>query len=59
MLTTPEEVRVIIEAQGIFGTEFPNRLTPESYITATSDLGPKFSGTVELNTPDVDPTTVG
>lgn len=47
--------QVIIDAQAIFGTEFRNRLTPESDITATSDLGPEFSGTVELNTPDVDP----
>ena len=48
--------RVIITAQGIFGTEFREELTPQSDITATSELGPEFSGTVEINTPDVDPT---
>ncbi|MBO9998688.1 MAG: S-layer family protein, partial [Cyanobacteria bacterium SID2] len=44
--------RVEITAQGIFGTAFRESLTPESDITATSDLGPAFSGIVELNTPD-------
>jgi filamentous hemagglutinin family protein len=47
--------RVIIDTQGIFGTQFRNQPTKESDITASSDLGPKFSGTVEINTPDVDP----
>ncbi|MDJ1181328.1 S-layer family protein [Roseofilum sp. BLCC_M91] len=47
--------RVIITAQGIYGTEFRNQLTPESDITATSALGPQFSGVVEINTPDIDP----
>ncbi|MBD2181334.1 two-partner secretion domain-containing protein [Aerosakkonema funiforme] len=47
--------RVSISAQGIFGTQFRNELTPQSDITATSDLGPQFSGVVEINTPDVDP----
>lgn len=46
---------VRINAQGIFGTEFRNQLTPLSDITATSDQGPQFSGTVQINTPDVDP----
>jgi filamentous hemagglutinin family protein len=49
--------RVIIGAQGIFGTEFREAETLESDITATSELGPQFSGTVELNTPDVDPSS--
>jgi large exoprotein involved in heme utilization and adhesion len=50
--------RVIIDAQGIFGTEFRERENPAtSDITATSDLGPEFSGTVEINTPDVDPSS--
>ncbi|TAO04868.1 MAG: filamentous hemagglutinin N-terminal domain-containing protein [Phormidium sp. SL48-SHIP] len=49
--------RVIINTQGIFGTEFRDELTPESDITATSDLGAEFSGSVELNTPDVDTAT--
>nr|WP_242037596.1 filamentous hemagglutinin N-terminal domain-containing protein [Coleofasciculus sp. FACHB-SPT9] len=47
--------RVIITAQGILGTEFREEQTPQSDITATSELGPEFSGTVEINTPDVDP----
>jgi filamentous hemagglutinin family protein len=47
--------QVAIAAQGIFGTEFRDRLTPESDITATSELGAAFSGTVTLVTPDVDP----
>jgi filamentous hemagglutinin family protein len=47
--------RVIINAQGIFGTQFRLEETPESDITATSALGPQFSGTVQINTPDVDP----
>ena len=47
--------RVIVNAQGIFGTEFRERQTPLSDITATSQLGPQFSGIVEINTPEVDP----
>ncbi|MBR8834840.1 MAG: filamentous hemagglutinin N-terminal domain-containing protein [Stigonema ocellatum SAG 48.90 = DSM 106950] len=39
--------RVVVNAKGIF--------TPESDITASSELGPAFNGTVKLNTPDVDP----
>ena len=46
--------RVTIAAQGIFGTEFRDRLTPESDITATSELGAEFSGTVTILTPDID-----
>ena len=48
--------RIRINAQGIFGTEFRNQRTPLSDITASSNLGPEFSGTVEINNPDVDPT---
>lgn len=47
--------RVSITATGIFGTQFRNFQTPDSDITATSELGPQFSGAVEINTPDVDP----
>ncbi|MFB2876390.1 hypothetical protein ACE1CC_05810, partial [Aerosakkonemataceae cyanobacterium BLCC-F46] len=47
--------RVIINAQGIFGTKFRPDTTPQSDITATSKLGPQFSGTVEVNTPAIDP----
>ena len=48
--------RVVVTANTILGTEFREQLTSESDITATSDLGPEFNGTVELNTPDIDPT---
>lgn len=47
--------RVRITAEGIFGTEFRDDNTPESDITASSDLGAEFSGTVEISTPDIDP----
>ncbi len=47
--------RVIINALGIFGTEFREQLTPDSDITATSERGASFSGTVEINAPDPDP----
>ncbi len=47
--------QVAISARGIFGTVFREALTPESDITATSELGAAFSGTVTLTTPDVDP----
>jgi filamentous hemagglutinin family protein len=46
--------RVTIEALGIFGTQFRNAPTLESDITATG-ASPNLSGTVELNTLDVDP----
>lgn len=47
--------RVSIAADGIFGIRFREQLTSESDITASSALGADFSGTVNLNTPDVDP----
>ena len=47
--------RVSISAKAIFGTEFRTQLTSESDITATSQLGPAFSGTVEITSPEVDP----
>ncbi|MCT7982899.1 S-layer family protein [Laspinema sp. A4] len=46
--------RVSIDAEGIFGTDFRETPTNRSDITATSELGPEFSGSVELNTPDTD-----
>ncbi len=46
--------RVSIEALAIVGTAFRETSTPQSDITATSDRGPEFSGTVILETPDVD-----
>jgi large exoprotein involved in heme utilization and adhesion len=47
--------RVIVNAIGIFGTQFRLQNTPLSDITATSELGPQFNGLVELNTPGIDP----
>jgi filamentous hemagglutinin family protein len=47
--------RVSVSATGIFGTQFRDATTPDSDITATSNLGPQFSGTVEITTPDVNP----
>jgi large exoprotein involved in heme utilization and adhesion len=47
--------RVVINTQGIFGTQLRNQQTPESDITASSDLGSEFSGTAEINDFDVDP----
>ncbi|NJK27693.1 MAG: S-layer family protein [Coleofasciculaceae cyanobacterium SM2_3_26] len=47
--------RISITAEGIFGTQFRDFPTLESDITASSELGPEFSGTVELLTPDIDP----
>lgn len=49
--------RVEITAEGIFGIQARERQTPNSDITATSQLGVEFSGDIILNTPDVDPTT--
>ncbi|HEY9637391.1 MAG TPA: S-layer family protein [Coleofasciculaceae cyanobacterium] len=46
---------VNITAQGIFGTQFRPQLTPESDITATG-ANASLNGTVQINTPDVDPT---
>jgi filamentous hemagglutinin family protein len=46
---------VRINAQGIFGTEFRNLASDKtSDITATG-VSREFSGTVEINTPDIDP----
>ncbi|MGB6301181.1 MAG: S-layer family protein, partial [Rivularia sp. (in: cyanobacteria)] len=46
---------VTINAEGIFGTQFREKPTEESDITASSKLGAAFSGEVELNTPGIDP----
>ncbi len=45
--------RVAIAAEGIYGLQFRPQLTPFSDITASSTFG--LSGTVILNTPNVDP----
>ena len=47
--------RIIVDANLILGTAYRPQLTPQSDITASSELGPTFSGTVELSTPDYDP----
>ncbi len=50
--------RVLITAQAIFGAQSRTEETPKSDITAISQIGgPELSGTVELNTPDVDPSS--
>ncbi|MDY6902594.1 MAG: S-layer family protein, partial [Cyanobacteriota bacterium] len=49
--------KVLINAEGIFGTQFREQQTIESDITATSELGAEFSGVVELNTPGIDPSS--
>jgi large exoprotein involved in heme utilization and adhesion len=46
--------RVIVNAFGIFGTQFRPQDTPLSDITASSALGPQFNGVVQLNTPGID-----
>ncbi|HBL12086.1 MAG TPA: filamentous hemagglutinin [Cyanobacteria bacterium UBA11162] len=45
---------VTVTAQGIFGTQFREQLTPESDITATG-ANSSLNGQVTINTPDVDP----
>ncbi|MGD1910884.1 MAG: filamentous hemagglutinin N-terminal domain-containing protein [Rivularia sp. (in: cyanobacteria)] len=49
--------RVIIDAKGIIGTQFREKLTPLSDITATSSLGPSFNGVVDINTIAIDPSS--
>ncbi|MBD2295779.1 filamentous hemagglutinin N-terminal domain-containing protein [Anabaena sphaerica FACHB-251] len=46
--------QVKITAQGIFGTQFRDQVTPESDITATG-ASAEFSGTVEINQLSADP----
>ena len=46
---------VEITAQGIFGIEAREETTPESDITATSDLGVQFSGEIIINNPEIEP----
>ncbi len=47
--------KVTINSEGIFGTQFREKQTDASDITASSELGAEFSGVVELNTPGIDP----
>ncbi|HBL59348.1 MAG TPA: hypothetical protein DDZ80_12775 [Cyanobacteria bacterium UBA8803] len=44
---------ITLTAQGIFGLQVSEQLTPLSDITASSQLG--INGNITLNTPDVDP----
>ncbi len=48
--------RVTVNANRIFGITPQDRLTPESDITASSELGVEFNGVVQVNMLDVDPT---
>lgn len=48
--------RIVVTAETILGTTYREQLTAESDITASSGLGPAFSGSVELNSPEIDPT---
>ena len=47
--------RIQITAQGVFGLEIREQLTPLSDITAFSQQNPDLNGVVEINTLDVDP----
>ena len=47
--------RVIVTAKSILGLVARDRLTPENDITATSDLGVSFNGTVDINSLDLTP----
>lgn len=46
--------QVKIDAQAVFGTKLREQQTRESDVTASSDLGPQFSGTVEINIESID-----
>ncbi len=48
--------QVIVNARSLFGIQFQPQLTPQSDITASSELGVEFNGVVQINTPDFDPT---
>lgn len=45
--------QVRINAEGIFGLQFRDSPTDQSDITASSLLGPEFSGDVSINSPDL------
>jgi filamentous hemagglutinin family protein len=46
---------VAIESDAVLGTQIRSQLTPQSDITAFSELGARFSGTVQLDAPVIDP----
>ena len=47
--------RIAIATLGLFGTAFRPQRTPQSDITAASDLGSSFDGTVAIAVPEIDP----
>jgi filamentous hemagglutinin family protein len=47
--------QVTIESDAVLGTQIRSQLTSESDITAFSELGAQFSGTVQLDAPVIDP----
>ncbi|MEM6256414.1 MAG: S-layer family protein [Cyanobacteria bacterium P01_D01_bin.156] len=46
--------QIVVNALSLLGTDYRLQLTPESDITASSELGPDLQGNVELNTLEVD-----
>ncbi|KAB8334252.1 filamentous hemagglutinin N-terminal domain-containing protein [Scytonema tolypothrichoides VB-61278] len=48
--------KITIRTQGLFGIQPRSQLTPESDITAFSQQNPSLNGTINIITPDVDPT---
>ncbi|MGD1850733.1 MAG: hypothetical protein ACFCBU_09025, partial [Cyanophyceae cyanobacterium] len=49
--------QVSLSTRGIFGTELRSQPTGQSDITASSELGTAFSGTVSITTPELDPSS--
>ena len=47
--------QVTVSAAAVLGTQVRPRLTRQSDITASSALGAQFSGTVQLNAPEINP----
>ncbi|MBP5972599.1 filamentous hemagglutinin N-terminal domain-containing protein [Brasilonema sp. CT11] len=47
--------KITIRTQGLFGIQPRSQLTPESDITAFSQQNPSLSGTINIITPDIDP----
>lgn len=45
--------RAIVDARGLFGIQFRPVPTPQSDITASSELGADFRGVVEVRAPDI------
>ncbi|MBW4625497.1 MAG: S-layer family protein [Brasilonema octagenarum HA4186-MV1] len=47
--------KITIKTQGLFGIQPRSQLTPESDITAFSQQNPSLSGTINIITPNIDP----